>query len=257
MDGRRHASLGCGDSVPDLNSNVAHSVVKCNQMGERKPTMSYHNFRHTDVVDQGIREHDMACIRQALTSTCPFDRTFSRGAFDDGLDYVLKVKGVSEDELYEQFDPEIWPLFASRVDSKDETLTARDFSFSVGYLTENFCPERIEDVKKLGRYLFPNEMKKPEEKVQPRWQAEGRSGNPTRRSPQRNRQKDTVRLLIVLGGAAVAVTAAVLIVRAVQKNAAKQTSAIEELTGQVELLANQLEELNVQVTQLTYQVQNL
>lgn len=251
MDGRRHASLGCGDSVPDLNSNVAHSVVKCNQMGERKPTMSYHNFRHTDVVDQGIREHDMACIRQALTSTCPFDRTFSRGAFDDGLDYVLKVKGVSEDELYEQFDPEIWPLFASRVDSKDETLTARDFSFSVGYLTENFCPERIEDVKKLGRYLFPNEMKKPEGTAQPKWQVEGQSANPPRRSPQRNRQKDTVRLLLIVGGAAVAITAAVLIAKAVKENSAKQSGAIMELTSQVEVLTDRVEELSTQVAQLT------
>lgn len=212
--------------------------------------MSYKSFRPTDLVDQGIREHNVADIRQALTSTCPFDRTFTGGAFDDGLDYVLNVKGVPKNELYEKLNPAIGPLFGSRVDSKDTRLVERDFSYSVGYLTENFCPERIEDVKKLGRYLFPNEMKKPEEKTQLRRQVEGRVVNPPRRSPQRNRPSKTVRLLLILGGAAVAITAAVLIIKAVQENAANQASAIRELTSQVEELTKQMEVLNSQVAQL-------
>lgn len=212
--------------------------------------MSYHNFRLTDKVDQGIREHNMEDIRLALTSTCQFDRSFTREAFKDGLDYVLKVKGVSKDELYEGFDPEMGPLFGGRVDGRDETLTEEDFSYAVGYLTENFCPERIEDVKKLGRYLFPDEMKKPEKKAQPRRQAEGQTVNPPRRSPQRNRPSKTVRLLLILGGAAVAITVAVLIVKAVQENAANQAGAIRELTSQVEELTKQIEALSSQVAQL-------
>lgn len=212
--------------------------------------MGYKNFELTDLIDQGIRENDMMCVRRALTSMCPFDRVFAQGKFDNGIEYVLRVKGISEDELYVAFDPTLFPLMSERVDAKDSTLTEDDYTHAVFYLTENFCPERIEDVKKLGRYLFPNEMKKPEEKVQPRRQLEGQTVNPPRRSPQRNRPSKTVRLLLILGGAAVAITAAVLIIKAVQENAANQASAIRELTSQVEELTKQMEALNSQVAQL-------
>lgn len=200
--------------------------------------MGYKNFELTDLVDQGIQENDMMCVRRALTSMCPFDRAFTQGKFDNGIEYVLREKGISEDKLYVAFDPTLFPLMRERVDTKDSTLTEDDYTHAVFYLTENFCKERIEDVKKLGRYLFPNEGKEP-------------TVNPSRRSPQRNRQKDTVRLLLIVGGAAVAITAAVLIAKAVKENNAKQTGAIMELTSQVEVLTDRVEELSTQVAQLT------
>lgn len=197
--------------------------------------MSYKNFQSTDLIDRGIRENDMMCVRRALKNACQFDRTFSKGKFEDGLEYVLDVKGVSKNELYVPLDTEHFPLLGERVDRKDPTLTEEDFNSALFYLTENFCQERIDDAKKLGRYLFPNEGKVT-------------AANPPRRSPQRN---NTVRLLLIVGGAAVVITAAVLIAKAVKENNAKQTGAIMELTSQVEVLTDRVEELSTQVAQLT------
>ena len=83
------------------------------------------------------------------------------------MEYVRDVKGV---DIYEPFDPMLKPLYAERVDLKDPTLEEDDFAASVACLKENFCPERIEDTKKLGRYLFPDEMHSPKQEPQSRTQ---------------------------------------------------------------------------------------
>lgn len=117
--------------------------------------MSYKKFEMTHLIDQALQEGNIKSARRVIANICPFDRTFTTSKFEDALEYVRDVKGV---DIYEPFDESIKPLYAERVDRKDQTLEADDFAVSVAYLKENFCPERIEDTKKLGRYLFPEEM---------------------------------------------------------------------------------------------------
>lgn len=117
--------------------------------------VSYKNFDMTDLVDESLREGNLKSVRRIISNICPSDRAFTTSKFADALEYVRKVKGV---DIYEPFDASLKPLYAERVDRKDPTLEEDDFAASVACLKENFCPERIEDTKKLGRYLFPNEM---------------------------------------------------------------------------------------------------
>lgn len=117
--------------------------------------MSYKKFDNSDLVDKALQEENLRSARCVISNICPFDRTFTTGEFEDALEYVIKVKGV---DIFEPFDASLNPLYGERVDRKDPTLEEDDFAVSVAYLKENFCPERIEDTKKLGRYLFPNEM---------------------------------------------------------------------------------------------------
>lgn len=117
--------------------------------------MSYKNFDMTDLVDESLREGNLKSVRRIISNICPSDRAFTTSKFADALEYVRKVKGV---DIYEPFDASLKPLYAERVDRKDPTLEEDDFAASVACLKENFCPERIEDTKKLGRYLFPEEM---------------------------------------------------------------------------------------------------
>ena len=117
--------------------------------------MSYKSFDMTDLVDKALREGNLRSARRVISNICPSDRTFTTSEFEDALEYVQNVKGV---DIYEPFDPLLKPLYAERIDRKDPTLEEDDFAASVACLKENFCPERIEDTKKLGRYLFPEEM---------------------------------------------------------------------------------------------------
>ena len=117
--------------------------------------MSYKSFVMTHLIDDALQEGNLKSARRVIANVCPFDRTFTTSKFEDALEYVRDVKGVN---IFEPFDPSLKPLYAERVDRKDPTLEEDDFAVSVAYLKENFCLERIEDTKKLGRYLFPEEM---------------------------------------------------------------------------------------------------
>lgn len=139
--------------------------------------MSYKKFEMTHLIDQALQEGNLKSARRVIANVCPFDRTFTTGEFEDALEYVRVIKGV---DIYEPFDESIKPLYAERVDQKDPSLEEKDFAYSVASLKRNFCPERIEDTKKLGRYLFPDEMHSP--KPQPRVQPYRPSGTTARES---------------------------------------------------------------------------
>ena len=143
--------------------------------------MSYKSFEMTHLIDQALQNKNLRNVRRIVANICPHDRTFTTSEFDDALEYVRDVKGV---DIYEPFDPLLKPLYAERIDRRDPTLEEDDFAASVACLKENFCPERIEDTKKLGRYLFPEEMHstRPEPKPQPRMQSHRSSGITARES---------------------------------------------------------------------------
>lgn len=117
--------------------------------------VSYKSFTMTHLIDQALQNKNLRNVRRIVANIGPHDRTFTTSEFEDALEYVQDVKGV---DIYEPFDASLKPLYAERVDRKDPTLEEDDFAASVACLKENFCPERIEDTKKLGRYLFPEEM---------------------------------------------------------------------------------------------------
>ena len=117
--------------------------------------MAYKKFVSSERVDRALKSGDISTVKQLLVNVCKFDRTFSSGEFEDAMEYVCKVKGVN---IFEPLDETLGHLYSERVERKDPTLGEDDFTASVVCLKENFCPERIEDAKKLGRYLFPEEM---------------------------------------------------------------------------------------------------
>lgn len=141
--------------------------------------MSYKKFDMSDLVDKALQEENLRSARCVVANICPFDRTFTTGEFEDALEYVRDIKGV---DIYEPFDASLKPLYTERVDRKDPTLEEDDFAVSVAYLKENFCPERIEDTKKLGRYLFPEEMHSSKTEPQSRMQSHRPVGTTARES---------------------------------------------------------------------------
>ena len=114
--------------------------------------MGYKNFKLTEEIDTFLAENDRRKIISALTSICYLDRNFSTSAFDDGVEYVVEQKRYTQ--LWEPFQ-DTPPLFQPRIDGKDPHLCEEDYPKAIAHLKLNFCPERVEDTRRLGQYLFP------------------------------------------------------------------------------------------------------
>lgn len=111
-----------------------------------------------EAIEQGIARKDIRALREAIGTICYLNRDFSSGEFDEAVRYV-ESKGIrlKDDRLIG--DPP--------VSSQKSLFTDDDFGTAVFELKENFCDERIEDVKKIGKALYSvKEQPKPEARQQ-------------------------------------------------------------------------------------------
>lgn len=91
---------------------------------------------------------DMYDIVGALMGYINADPYFKTNDFDEAIKYVLS-HGVTEAELYQEFDPEI-------EFQEDKTKWGPDYySYARVYLKDNFCKTRIEHVKAVANEFHP------------------------------------------------------------------------------------------------------
>ncbi len=91
-----------------------------------------------------------------MGNICYIDTNFSTGEFESIIQYI-KEQGISEGELK---DKKLEGVLVT--DQKVSPYTQDDFIDAVSKLKNNFCDERIEDVKKIGKDLYPEINKKVE-----------------------------------------------------------------------------------------------
>lgn len=97
------------------------------------------------IIEKAIAEKDITVLRESVASLILIDRNFSKSSFYDMLNYVNSKLNIMDKcglkgELISELKKEY---------SKD------DFVKALYLLENNFCNERIEDVKKIGRTLYP------------------------------------------------------------------------------------------------------
>lgn len=114
--------------------------------------------------DKYIADKDIFMLREALGNTIYGCRDFSDGEFDDAVKYV-ESKGIKikDDELQGEL-----------VTAEKQTYTDDDFAVAIARLKRNFCDERIADVKKIGKALYPS---KPAPQKEPTKQAQSSSAH--------------------------------------------------------------------------------
>ena len=100
-----------------------------------------------DLMKQAIEEKCELSIKSCLKGIIYSDRSFSNNEFDDALEYI-KSSGI---DLYKAYDGK-GLLFS---EAKKTILTDDDFTKAVFLLTENFCEERIQDLKNIAKVLYP------------------------------------------------------------------------------------------------------
>lgn len=105
------------------------------------------------MVDQEIldaEEHnDIEEIRNILIGMIYASRDFSDGRFD--RNYNALKESIKNEIMQEKNDEKY--VYGSKPDNE---LTDDDFARAVFNLRENFCQERIDDVRRVGRVLYGN-----------------------------------------------------------------------------------------------------
>lgn len=114
--------------------------------GDNKGSSKSSNNRF-DFLDADIEKNDVGTLRERIGNICYTSRDFSSGDFDAAIKYV-ESKGIKLGEPYNG-NPE---LILNK--KKLSECTEDDFRDAVFELKENFCTERINEVKKIGKYMF-------------------------------------------------------------------------------------------------------
>jgi hypothetical protein len=95
-------------------------------------------------IEKAIEENDIDTLRGLIGTICYTSRDFSNSEFDEVVAYVIS-KGIKlKDDK----------LVGDLVSAGKTTYTEDDFTSAVYELKKNFCDERINDVKKIGKALY-------------------------------------------------------------------------------------------------------
>lgn len=101
-----------------------------------------------ETLERALAEKNVLNIRNALSALTFADRGFYTDEFDDALQ---KAESLSIEGLYEPFDGEEF----KPEDEWDEEY----WRYLNASLIDNFCAERIEMLKKVGRKVYPQQRK--------------------------------------------------------------------------------------------------
>lgn len=104
-------------------------------------------FVPNKLVQECIRNNDIKGLKGAFVGIIFSDRSFSKGEFDDTLDYIRKETNL---KILESFNN--GELLSKKIGSRN--ITEDDFEEAVYDLKVNFCEKRINDVKMLGKTLY-------------------------------------------------------------------------------------------------------
>ena len=117
------------------------------------------NFEPNALIKECINNRDLKGLRGALTTIIYRDRNFSTGDFDNSVDYTINKCQIKE--VYQPFD-KMEPLFNDSI--KSRMFTEENFGDAIYELKVNFCKERIDDVKIIGKELYPVKSEKDSER---------------------------------------------------------------------------------------------
>ena len=100
---------------------------------------------------EAVNKRSITNIRSALKGCINQDVNFSKGIYQEAIEYVFKA-GISKQQLYDVHDNEnLLPQTEWNKEYLNQLMA--DLLF-------NFSEERIEMVKKVGKYIYP--AKRPE-----------------------------------------------------------------------------------------------
>lgn len=98
-----------------------------------------------------VEKRNITNIRSALKGNINEDMNFSKGVFNESLNYVFQ-HGITKSELFDEHDGTVFDL------NKDNWIREH-FNNVMADLLFNFSEERINHIKQVGRHLYPPVVK--------------------------------------------------------------------------------------------------
>ena len=152
-------------------------------------------MREYDTIEKAILQNDIIGLREAVGIICYMDKDFSTGEFDEVVEYILQ-RGIQLKDS---------KLNGKLVSETKKEYTEDDFVMAVFELKNNFCDERIRDVKKIGRSLYKKRDAEQTESINYKEKVVGKDPN------VQSHQKPIY--LIAIGVVLVAIVGLVLLLR--------------------------------------------
>ena len=145
-------------------------------------------MKHYDIIERNIELGDVGAIREAIGSICYTNRDFSSGEFDEVIAYV-ESRGIRlKDDKLTGKPP---------ISTQKDVFTDDDYSRAIYELKKNFCDERIEDVKTIGKALYSNNKVKEDHTEEKTVKTEGK--DPNAKSHQTTQPNKTLIIVLVAG----------------------------------------------------------
>lgn len=144
-----------------------------------------------DAIENGIAQNDVKALREAIGSICYTNRDFSNGEFFEVIKYV-ESKGIQLKDVGLVGNPTI--------SSQKSEFTDEDFAKAIFELKRNFCDERIQDVKTIGKKLYGKKGVAPKsvsERNDNTMQTSSAGTLPNHQSHQKNRSKTPMEIGLV------------------------------------------------------------
>ena len=106
-------------------------------------------FKPSDEFRKDVEEKNILHIRDELTTIAHEDRGFYTTKFDDALAYAKKA---NIDGLFDIYDNEPF--------KPKEEWNREYWAYVAASLMDNFCEERINHLKEVGRFVYPRPAKR-------------------------------------------------------------------------------------------------
>lgn len=101
-------------------------------------------MENNKIMNEAIETKNIFQIRNGFYTIAHEDRNFSTGYFESTLEYV-KRKNIPG--LFQPFDGEVF--------KKEEEWNEEYWAWIAASLMDNFCEERIQHLKQIGRKIYP------------------------------------------------------------------------------------------------------
>ena len=137
-------------------------------------------FIPSDEFRKDVEEKNILHIRDELTTIAHEDRGFYTTKFDDALAYA---KNANIEGLFDNFDNETF--------KPKEEWDREYWAYIAASLMDNFCEERINHLKEIGRCVYPKPQKTATENYEK-----------TRKKEEHGKKQSPIIVLLVAAAAA-------------------------------------------------------
>lgn len=109
----------------------------------------------SDVLKEHIYEGNIEALRRDLIMAINIDENFTKGYFNNCIKYIYdNISPEKKDKIFEEFNG-MSRISKNEIENLSQDELERKFVEAICKLEDNFCKDRVEDVKMIGKKMYP------------------------------------------------------------------------------------------------------